>query len=305
MVALLTLGFVNAPSYGKPGVFQGEEQGSVWRFKLREEYKVIVPASVNGLKPESFILDTGTRTSIVDERICRELDLQTIARMPLTTFTGTTLVTISRLESLSMGSASAKGLEVICADLRKVYSVDSEIYGILGQNFLVRFNYLLDYRERKIVLEENGNLRKDLRGAELPIEIKEYRDYVLFDSGSTAQQPVRFMLDSGAPLPVIFEDPQLILALRIERADQAVHSTGRGVDAGRIRTFQIGSEIISNLSVRLTRARDNERRWENGLLPTALFRGVYFNHENGYVILNPRVSFRSSESRLKSVRSGD
>jgi len=292
MVALLTFGFINAPSYGNSKVSQGDDQGSALRFKLREEYKVIVPVSVDGLEPASFILDTGTKTSIVDERICRKLILQTIARMPLTTFTGTTLVTISQLESLSMGNASAKGLEVACVDLRKVYSLDSEIYGVLGQNFLVRFNYLLDYRERKIVLEENGNLRKDLGGTEFPIEIKEDRDYVLYDSGSATQQPVRFMLDSGAPFLVIFENPQLNSALRIERESQAVYSTGRGVDAGRIRTFRIGSEIISNLSVRLTRARDNENRWENGLLPTGLFRAIYFNHKKGYVILNPRKNSR-------------
>lgn len=119
MVALMTFGIINFPSYGKSKASQGEEQGSTLCFKLREEYKVIVPVSVNGLEPASFILDTGTKTSIVDERICRKLSLQTIARMPLTTFAGTSTVTISQLESLSMGNASAKGLEVVS---RSVFS---------------------------------------------------------------------------------------------------------------------------------------------------------------------------------------
>jgi hypothetical protein len=245
---------------------------------------------VNGLEPANFILDTGTKTSIVDERICRKLNLTAVARMPLTTFAGTTMVTISRLESLSMGNATAGGIEVVCADLRKVYSLDSEIYGVLGQNFLARFNYLLDYRERKISLEENGNLRQKLGGAEFPIEIKEDRDYVRYDSAT--RLPVRFMLDSGTRIPVIFENPQLESALWIERENQPVAYIGRNVGAGRIRTLRLGSETIRNLSVWLTRTRDNETRWENGLLPTALFRSIYFNHEKGYVIMNPRINSR-------------
>ena len=32
MAALLTFGIINAPSYGKSKVFQGEDQGSVLRF---------------------------------------------------------------------------------------------------------------------------------------------------------------------------------------------------------------------------------------------------------------------------------
>jgi hypothetical protein len=163
------------------------------------------------------------------------------ASRTLTTFTGTSVVTITLLESLSMANVSAKGLEVGCVDLRRVYSLDSDSYGVLGQNFLARFNYLLDYRERRIVLDDSGNLRKDLDGAELTIEVNGYRDYLLYDSGSAAQQPVRFMLDSGSRFPVIFENPQVNAALRIEREIPTMSPTGpvagRGIDAGRNRSL--------------------------------------------------------------------
>jgi hypothetical protein len=294
MATLVTLGIINVPSYSKSGEFQGNERGMALHFKLREDYKVIVPVSVNGLEPAGFILDTGTKTSIVDERICRKLDLQTIARMPLTTFTGTSMVTIAQLDKVTMANALARRLEVACVDLKKVYSLDSEIYGVLGQNFLVQFNYLLNYRGRKIVLEEDGNLRKDLDGVELPVEVIGDRDYVVYDSGLPAQPQVRFMLDSGSRFTVIFENPQINSALRVERDIPTMYSPGsvggRRIDSARIRTLTVGGETVNNLTVRLTRARETERRWENGLLPTVLFRAIYFNHEKGYVILNPRIS---------------
>ncbi len=296
VMALATFGLMTIPSYGRSKATPGEDQGSTLRFKLREEYKVLVPVSVNGHEPESFILDTGTKTSVMDAGTCRQLGLKTIALMPLTTFAGTNMVTISQTESISMGNAAVTGLEVVCADLRKIYSLDSEIQGILGQNFLVRFNYLLDYRERRIVLDKGGDLRRNLDGTELPIEVNGDRDYFQYDSGSAAQQPVRFMLDSGTPIPVIFENPQINSALSIVREIPTMYSpgsvAGRRVDAGRIRTLSLNGATINNLSVRLAQAKENEKRWENGLFPTVLFRAVYFNHERGYVILNPRTGSR-------------
>jgi len=39
-------------------------------------------------------------------------------------------------------------------------------------------------------------------------------------------------------------------------------------------------------------------RVEDGLLPTTLFRAVYFNHAGGYVIFNPGQSTRAREGGL-------
>ncbi len=71
----------------------------------------------------------------------------------------------------------------------------------------------------------------------------------------------------------------------------------RSAEPGRISIFRIGSKTLGNLSVLLTPARENEHRWENGLLPTSLFQAIYFNHESGYVILNPRVAAKATWNR--------
>ena len=69
------------------------------------------------------------------------------------------------------------------------------------------------------------------------------------------------------------------------------------MEPGRISIFRVGSKTIGNLSVRLTPVRQNEHRWENGLLPTSLFQAIYFNHEAGHVILNPRVAVEAAWNR--------
>ena len=47
-------------------------------------------------------------------------------------------------------------------------------------------------------------------------------------------------------------------------------------------------------------AAGGEARAEDGLLPTSLFRAVYFNHAGGYVIFNPVQGARAREGGLMS-----
>jgi hypothetical protein len=291
---LVILGSMIASPYAKNRVADEQEDATV-RFRLRSGYQIIVPVSVNRLEPLNFILDTGTKTTMIDERISRKLNLTAVARMPLITFTGTVFVDIVRLDTLVLGQAAVRGHEVSCVDLRKVFSLGSDIDGILGQDFLSQFNYLLDYQRRRIVLEENGDLEKEMLGVRILIEQRDYRDHVHVDSGSESRAPrVRLMLDSGTEFPVMFEDPKLNSVLQLSRDHAPLSIRGalgsRPIKTGRIRSLRIGDELFRDLPVRLARAREIERRWENGLFPTSLLRVVYFNHEKAYVIVNPELS---------------
>ncbi len=293
IAALLTLGICNKPSHGTPKSPQTGEPGSSVRFRLRDRYQVIVPVSVNGMEPRDFILDTGTKTTMIDERIGRMLGLQAVARMPLTTFTGTVMVNIGRTDTVAMGIARARGLEVGCVDLHQAYSLDPDIYGILGSDFLSRFNFLLDYRGQRVRIEQDGDLEKEVAGSPLAVEPREYRDHIHYDSGSPQQEQIHFMLDSGTPQLVVFEKPKVSSCLQVtleNRATTVADVLGnRSVALGRLSVFRIGGEVIRNLAVRMTIAHEIERRWEDGLLPTNLFSGIYFNHGESYVILNPRL----------------
>ncbi len=297
LAVVLVLGFLNTPSNGNTDTYQSSGCDSAVRFKLRDNYKVMVPVSVNGLEPMDFILDTGTKTTMIDECICRKLELKMVARMPLTTFTGTRIVTISQLAGLSMGTVSVQGLEVSCLDLRGAFSTDSDVRGVLGQNFLSRFNYLLDYQRRAIALEAAGDLQRDLLGERLPLELRDYRDHVHCKPGFSSEQEIHFMLDSGAPFTVVFENRQVFATLQVQRDSSSRPSENRPIERGHIPILRIGSESMGKLTVIITQAQDIERRWENGLLPTRLFKAIYFNHEAGYIILNPRPAVGASLNR--------
>ena len=79
-----------------------------------------------------------------------------------------------------------------------------------------------------------------------------------------------------------------------------IRDGSRSAEPGRISIFRIGSKSLGSLSVLLTPARENEHRWENGLLPTSLFQAIYFNHQSGYVILNPRVAAAATRNHRQA-----
>ncbi len=55
----------------------------------------------------------------------------------------------------------------------------------------------------------------------------------------------------------------------------------------RVRRLVVGSQRLQNMTVALT-AGDPPERIGDGLLPTALFKSLYVNNHEGFVVFNPR-----------------
>src|SRR5258708_1630883 len=116
---------------------------STLRFSFSGKSLVVVPVKVNGEGPFDFLLDTGTNTTIVTPELALRLNLRATGRLQLNTLSGTTRVPWSNLD-LTLGAKSIQRVETIFAGLNGVRSACQSIVGVLGQNFLARFNYMLD-----------------------------------------------------------------------------------------------------------------------------------------------------------------
>lgn len=91
------------------------------------------------------MLDTGTDTTIVDPELARQLSLVALDRLEMHTITGTQMLLRSSIGVLAAGSAHAENVEVLIQELPELRKLDSHVCGIIGQNFLSHWNYLLDY----------------------------------------------------------------------------------------------------------------------------------------------------------------
>jgi len=272
--------------FGRPGGPAIDEK-SVLKFRLVQDFGVIVPVFINGQGPYEFLLDTGTTSTVIRPELASALKLQAINRLMLTTVTGSQAVPRSYLESVTLGNRSAANVEVLWQDLSAVRSLDNHISGLLGQNFLSQFNYLLSYREKRIVFEQRDELKNQMRGSAIPVEHTEGMIVVSAQSPKRSDKNIHLVLDSGSAGLMFFAGVCDRAGFEFHKSDVAqLVSTDagmNGVTSGLLSKIIIGNRTLFDLPVVLL---GTERRSQDGILPTNLFDRVYFNNSDKYVILD-------------------
>jgi hypothetical protein len=145
-----------------------------------------------------------------------------------------------------------------------------------------------------------GDERSDSR---LPFEEREGKTLVTAHPTSGKKRSLRLTLDSGAPMLVLFKTESRGLDLDIDQITPAwvttFSATGRraifSVAGNRMKWtgwlpgLRVGRETLTDVPVVvLQEPVAGGARFGEGLLPTSLFRSVYFNNRDHFVILNPR-----------------
>ena len=257
------------------------------RFDLVRSALIVIPVTVNDEAPVYFLLDTGADTTIVDTALAKKLGLATLRRIQQTVMTGSQTVGVSVLARLSVGNSSVEGVPVLEQDLSGLRLVDGRIVGILGQNFLSRFNYLLDYRARTLRVEEGDELRSAMEGDVAPVEVREHRMMVAAEAATGGSGKLRLLLDSGANALV------LVGHAAAEVDCPMAHRSAMSSMAGMalVRTWRVDLTVAAHAfrDVPVSLMADAPLQpIGDGLLPMSLFDRVYVNNAAGYVVLNPR-----------------
>jgi hypothetical protein len=263
------------------------------KFRLLRETVVVVPAKVNGAGPFDFVLDTGTTTTLLDSDLARRLSLSALDRIQLHSVDGTQTAVRTSLSSLALASGSVKNIEALVVDLREAKTVDSRIAGVLGQNFLSRFNYLLDYRRRSLTLETANEIRERVSGEVIPLQIRDQKILVQAETQPGGQEKLLLWLDSAANQMVLFHRASAAMNLRKQSSmsQLTTASSISTIDTGRLPFLKIGLQIFRDLAVSLPPpAATDAQRSEDGLLPTTLFHSLYVNNGESFAIFNPRVN---------------
>jgi predicted aspartyl protease len=273
------------------GFCQNIHAQSEVRLRMVHDTIAIVSLMANGQGPFDFVLDTGTNTTEIDQSIAWGLSLTAIDRVQIETLAGSQAVVRSSMRSLAAGPASVENVEVLVRDLSEMRKVDSHIAGIVGQNFLSHFNYLLDYRKHSVRFELASEIRDGLEGDSVPIERRENLMLVSTEAQTSSRASLHLMLDSGANFVVLIRKPSQPLGISTQVNWMAATSTGQmGMQIGHVRTLTVGSQQFHDIAVALPAAAPaDEQRIEDGVLPTSLFRTLYVNNADGFVVFNPRA----------------
>lgn len=275
------------------GLLQPSGRAAVpFEFQICGKYMIVLPVLVNDRGPYNFVLDIGATTTMLSAELSDELALKPQDRVTLISPAGQTAVPRSLIDRVSLGGniAEIRDLEVLWMDLTACRRLHPDVRGVLGQNFLRNFNFVLDYRRRKLWIEEGSELTKAIRGTAAEMQVEETGFLIEARIAGPGARPVRLMLDSGTAQLVLFDKPQEPSFKPLIGPTKQVTLTGnsqeRPVELGSLSRLQIGGKSLTALPVVLVPQEAALDRPEDGLMPTHLFRSVFFQMRGRYVVFN-------------------
>lgn len=217
------------------------------------------------------MLDTGSNVTLVDPQLISRLDGVSLGNKQLETPAGSRSVSCFRIDQFQLGSRVARSLEVLALPVTSLKG--RRVSGLLGQDFLGKFNYVLDYKNKVLLFEENQELEKRLASRIFSTYRSAKRVLVMLPPQSSRSRPSLFVIDSGAQHLVLFGHQQDGLGFDLKFGYQtgnlnSVVGNQTGLTS-RIGFFSIGDTALTDLPVVITAEapRSKSFRAEKGRYP--------------------------------------
>ena len=158
--------------------------------------RMTVEVRVNGRGPFRFLVDSGADSSVVSQRIARELQLPTGTPAMLHSMTASSLVSRVLVDELSFGQSRIRNLEVPALLER-----DLGGEGMVGIDALVEQRLMLDFEKRVIKVEDARTPAKMLDG-EIVVTARRRRGQLILTQVSAAGLPLEAVIDTGSEITI-------------------------------------------------------------------------------------------------------
>jgi hypothetical protein len=249
-----------------PSLFAAETAESVIPLEIRDG-RPVVRVFVNHHGPYRFLLDTGSTLNQLDPKIAASIGLTATFNTRLTSSTGVAHVSGTEGVELRVDATAADEQIVLLNSTDSLHQISPELDGVLGQMFLTRYNYLLDMRNKRLVLGASAAPM----GTKVMFHLVAGRPVISTSLGALA-------LDSGAHYLTRFgvrgfEDGRQMATASGTTSVGAI--TSRLAIAGR--TFWRGEAITVSQSPETD---------VQGLLPITPFKAIYVSNSAKYLVLD-------------------
>ncbi len=246
----------------------------------RSNGMVIVPVSINGRGPFRFVLDTGSSACLIDQDLARKLALKSVSRVKMMSAAGITEVPAYKIDDLKLGDFEALNVPAVSAARNAEALTSRKAQGVIGLSFLRRFNFLVDYKSRSIVFEPEVSDDSSNDGV-YPLDCSQGLYVVQLPIGG---ELARFAVDSGADHIVLFSTGRLPLAGGLSSSSVVTSYGELQVTQAEISGLRIGKRVFNKHKVMVLKG-DGPRGCD-GLLPSNLFRSLYFDNRRNRLVLN-------------------
>ena len=267
---------------------QMPQPNDIVRFRLLDGYLILVQTRIDGVGPFNFLLDTGTTRTVIDSYLARRLHAPAIGEVSLTGVLHVRRDQLVQLDDVRLGQASLSRLGVAVDTLTRQKILAPGIRGVLGEDFLSKFDILIDYKRRRLCF-----------GAPTPAgerwrfeTIGQYqgspttnRLLITAEFVEASRAKVQLQLDTGAKIPELFPIKHDSHSSQPWGGSMTPSSDVNGATVYSDLTIKIGTTIIRHTDV--VQSRRAIAFDAAGLLPAAIFRRIYISHSGGFVVLNP------------------
>jgi hypothetical protein len=254
-----------------------------------------VAATINGSGPYEFMVDTGAQITVIDPALAQALKLEAVGSLNVVTVASHVEAPLVSVTSIEIGPVSRQGIRMAVEDMGPLQAEFANLRGILGNNFLSRFDLLIDNSHHMLCFDDTGGLKQALRGEHVPTlsgtdpnSASSQAILVLAYLPDKGRQGSVLRLDSGANVPFLYVDHQSKASAWVQGntiGRQArflyAYTPERSVRFGRQKEMQIA------FATPAINGRLYSKAGEDGILPTTLFHRVFISFASHFVIFDP------------------
>jgi Aspartyl protease len=238
------------------------------QLKIITGMPVVDGVFLNGHGPYRFLLDTASQSNQMDSGLARKLGLAATLQLNLETPSGESTVHGGRVSEVTLGPVEASEQEFLFTRFKDLSTLPSDIRGILGQEFLARFDYILDFQHHRLTFGEPS-----ARGVQTSFRL-------IFGRMAVPTSLGDLVLDSGTEMLFLFRE-----STRAASA-QVIGASGARVGV----SFETAPEVrIGDHRYRPAKAEYHPvpAAEEAGLLPANLFHAIFICNSKQYVVFDP------------------
>jgi len=242
-------------------------------FELHNGYLIVVKGSIGKLKNLSFVVDTGSYRSVLDERIARKLHLQSAGSVEQLAPNHIVQMDSVLVPELTWGDVTTTSFSPLVFDLSPIFK-HIGIHGdmMLGLDLLHQTSFQIDFRSRRIHF--GGNQDPEISTPFVP-----NLPYLVVETSINGHSQ-KLLLDTASDSLAVFAD-------RLPNDGQSWRTVGVGRDvSGSVPFTQLtgklvllGNSIVCGATVFSIPAMP-EMRYDGSLAPRILGASkIYFDFE--------------------------
>ena len=160
------------------------------------ETRLTVEVHVNGRGPYQFLVDSGADTSVVGQRIARDLNLAAGAPVVLNSMTASALVPRVVVGELALGSSRIQDM-LLPVLLERDLGGD----GMVGIDALVQQRLMMDF-EKRVIKVEDARIPARMLDGEIVVTARRRRGQLILTQVSAAGRQVEAVVDTGSQITI-------------------------------------------------------------------------------------------------------